>query len=652
MLLKPFEASRYCDQSIVVGNPANGKQELFSDRECAILNFLKENETQSLLALLMPNIGIAKKSHIVMCLSVLKKLKRIQVADYYSITGRKPVSDTGTVELPAEKRRIELTSLDALAATVYALATKLLAPLGEGILLGITFGLAVAGFAFFPFAAAAAAFRDGSAFSSYSLLFLVAYLSGCGAFCLRALLQAAFLRGVGREVRNPVFAIYFPFLSLSAERRAVNMLGHRARARMAALGIAAPFALVSLFTVLAATNLMGAALAFTGLSACFAIGLILACPFQPFDGADFLQAFLFQGQLEETVSTRIKGVLHSRGSLDRELVFALFLSLAWLVAWLDGLYSFQGMIAPRIVEDFTRGSGSAKFGAAFTAAFLALVALIPAGIFFAHHLRIRAMRARKRMVVQADKVKDSLTFEERIAALERIPLFTCLKDQERLALLNEMQPTFFRHGDYLVHQKEVGREFYVLVKGHANATYTDMNGKVFSLADLAEGDAFGEIALIDDVPRTASVISDGGCIALVLRKAAFERFSESFGSTDRVKAMIRLTSFFRRHPLFSKLSPRDQAQLIESFRFQTITSGEEISAQDDNFYVIYSGRVRVDTGGSDGETDLSSDDCFGYSNPLHARFTALEGTGLLSIAKSQFERLIWEKLVEKPELFV
>ena len=81
-------------------------------------------------------------------------------------------------------------------------------------------------------------------------------------------------------------------------------------------------------------------------------------------------------------------------------------------------------------------------------------------------------------------------------------------------------------------------------------------------------------------------------------------------------------------------------------------SGDQVPDGDENFHVVYSGSVRVDTGGSDGETKLQSDDCFGYANPLRARFVALEGTGLLSVAKEEFYNLIWEKLVSKPELFV
>src|SRR5690606_18131621 len=104
--------------------------------------------------------------------------------------------------------------------------------------------------------------------------------------------------------------------------------------------------------------------------------------------------------------------------------------------------------------------------------------------------------------------------------------------------------------------------------------------------------------------------------------------------------------------LFSKLGVKDQAQLIDTFQFHTITAGEEIPANEENFYVVYSGKVRMDTGGDSVDTDLSADDCFGYGNGLNAEYFAVEGTGLLAIKQSEFRSLSWEKLVEHPELFI
>jgi signal-transduction protein with cAMP-binding, CBS, and nucleotidyltransferase domain len=249
-------------------------------------------------------------------------------------------------------------------------------------------------------------------------------------------------------------------------------------------------------------------------------------------------------------------------------------------------------------------------------------------------------------------VNDSLSFEDRMAALEKIPLFAYLGDEERLLLLSEMQTYYFEDGKTLVRQGEVGDEFFVLVKGAANVIFVDPKGTSHLLVDLGVGDAFGEIALIDDVPRMASIVSDGGCIALGLKKEGFERFALSLGTPDRVKTMIRLTSFFRRHPLFSKLGAKDQAELIDSVTFETITAGDEVPEGDERFRVIYSGKLRMDTGDDAADTELEADDCFGYASTIRAKFFAIEGAGILSVNKDDFSALVWEKLVERPELFV
>ena len=113
MQLKPFTADHYDNSHVLITNPANGKQELFERDEFEIAKFLKQNENESLLALLLPNIGIAKKRHIMICLRVLRKLKRMQILDYYTITGRKNTSDTATVEIGVLRQKIEFYSLHA-----------------------------------------------------------------------------------------------------------------------------------------------------------------------------------------------------------------------------------------------------------------------------------------------------------------------------------------------------------------------------------------------------------------------------------------------------------------------------------------------------------------------------------------------------------
>ena len=333
MHLNPFEAGRYDQDSIVVRNPANGKQELFNDREYAIVKFLKENEKQSLLALLMPNIGIAKKSHVEMCLSVLRRLRRLQVVDYFSITGRMPLSQTNTLEMNPSKLVIEFPSLNALAATVYGIAGRALSRLGAGPLIGLTVVLASFSFVLFPFEAVEPALAASA--PSYLGLLLLAYLVSCLALGFRSLVQASLLKTFGLEAGDPYVGLWGPFVTMGAELKAISLFGFKARAQLGIVGLVAPTAFSSLFTFFAITGLMGPVSAVVAVSSCVAMSLVSACPLLPMDGADVLQATLFRDGLEEKISERLRGIFRLRGSVKREMAFAIFLLFVWLFVWLE-----------------------------------------------------------------------------------------------------------------------------------------------------------------------------------------------------------------------------------------------------------------------------------------------------------------------------
>ncbi len=651
MQLKDFTAGQYDDNYIVICNPENRKQELFKRDEFEIVKFIKKNEQESLLGLLLPNIGVAKKDHIIVCLSVLKKLKRMQLVDVVSLTGKKLSSDTGTVEIDTKKVRLEVSGLQGISAFAFKIFEKALSWTGPTLFLLLILLAASFGFVFFPFHAVDGAFHYEGV--SYWKLLLVLYGTLTLAFSLRSIVQATFLKALGRETYYHGVSVFFPFLIFHADKKEINLEGHKARIQMALLGLLAPLALSSAFVGMHLAGWISLTTTYFAFSSCVFAFLLLACPFFPADGADILHVLFLRDELKERISSGLREIFRTKGNLSREMLFALIFSFVWLLGWLDSLRGFWETISEPVSNDIyspyaldrTIGSG------AVILAILCMV-MMPVVVFGYSFIKDRFGPKKKKLQIQKDSLKDSLSFEERMSALEKIPLFAYLNNQERLALLNEMQPMYFPHREFLMHQGEVGKEFFVLVKGGANAFFTDIHGRNYLLADLGEGDAFGEIALIDDVPRTASIVSDGGCLVLVLKKDGFDRFAQTLGSPDRVKTMIRLTSFFRRHPLFSKLGVKDQAQLIDTFEFHTITIGEEIPNGDDKFYVIYSGKVRLDTGDDSADVTLTSDDCFGYANALHANYFALEGTGLLSVKTEEFYSLIWEKLVERPELFL
>ncbi len=74
--------------------------------------------------------------------------------------------------------------------------------------------------------------------------------------------------------------------------------------------------------------------------------------------------------------------------------------------------------------------------------------------------------------------------------------------------------TVFREGDF-------GDRFYILVRGRVGVYKSLGGGAEQELAVIEDGDAFGEIALLHDAPRTATVRTLTPCLMLSLRREQF-----------------------------------------------------------------------------------------------------------------------------------
>jgi CRP-like cAMP-binding protein len=89
-----------------------------------------------------------------------------------------------------------------------------------------------------------------------------------------------------------------------------------------------------------------------------------------------------------------------------------------------------------------------------------------------------------------------------IEALERVPLFAGLPKKSMLQIANMCHQHRFDPGEEIVTQGDSSGRFYMIVSGNAEVR---VNGHVVNA--LGPGQHFGEYAVIDREPRTASVIA-------------------------------------------------------------------------------------------------------------------------------------------------
>lgn len=113
----------------------------------------------------------------------------------------------------------------------------------------------------------------------------------------------------------------------------------------------------------------------------------------------------------------------------------------------------------------------------------------------------------------------------KIELLKRVPLFAGCSKSELRELALTADEIDLRDGHVLTREGRPGREFFVLVDGTVRVTR-----KGRKISDLGPGDWFGEIALLTDAPRTATVTATSPVDVLVITDRGFKRVVETMPS--------------------------------------------------------------------------------------------------------------------------
>jgi CRP-like cAMP-binding protein len=108
-----------------------------------------------------------------------------------------------------------------------------------------------------------------------------------------------------------------------------------------------------------------------------------------------------------------------------------------------------------------------------------------------------------------------------VDSLRKVPLFADLSDEDLARLANQMKERRFSEGDPMTSEGRGGAGFFVITEGSATVS---VGGE--PKATLGPGDYFGEIALIDEGTRSASIIAATDVLAYGMTPWEFKPFVE------------------------------------------------------------------------------------------------------------------------------
>ena len=102
------------------------------------------------------------------------------------------------------------------------------------------------------------------------------------------------------------------------------------------------------------------------------------------------------------------------------------------------------------------------------------------------------------------------------ARLKDVPFFDSLTHKELAFVAQQTDELDVRAGKVLAKEGDLGREFFVVESGTAEVTKDGEH-----IADMGPGDFFGEIALIAEERRTATVTATSDMLIIVMSRAGF-----------------------------------------------------------------------------------------------------------------------------------
>ncbi|MDQ6973521.1 MAG: cyclic nucleotide-binding domain-containing protein, partial [Mariprofundaceae bacterium] len=193
-----------------------------------------------------------------------------------------------------------------------------------------------------------------------------------------------------------------------------------------------------------------------------------------------------------------------------------------------------------------------------------------------------------------------------------------LSDQEALNFIRQAKMITCKQGDTLIHDGEIGNQFYMILQGHMSVYIHLNDGEALKIKVLSDGDYFGEYACIYKLPRTATIIADEDTLLLEFPDTAISSLMvqspDAGGILMHIMAQRLIQSMTHIHPAFSDIVDGDHAWVAEESNILDIRAESELLPRSTHAYLILHGRLSILQDGKV-TTTLQRSQMFSQLNP-------------------------------------
>eukprot|EP00736_Rhodelphis_marinus_P002926 Rmarinus@m.26781 len=178
----------------------------------------------------------------------------------------------------------------------------------------------------------------------------------------------------------------------------------------------------------------------------------------------------------------------------------------------------------KVVASVSEGGSFGELALMYNAPRAATVKAVADGVLFAADRQVYMS-----IIIQAHRKQK----DEFLGFLRSIPEFNSMNESDMSTLASVLENDIFDSGSYIIREGDVGDRFYIIRSGEVRVLKDNSEGREEEVRRLKKGDYFGELALINDDRRAASVVAEGNVETLSLKR---EIFIELVGTMEEIRA--------------------------------------------------------------------------------------------------------------------
>ena len=142
---------------------------------------------------------------------------------------------------------------------------------------------------------------------------------------------------------------------------------------------------------------------------------------------------------------------------------------------------------------------------------------------------------------------------------------------------------------WVIKQGEDGDTLYLIDSGELDCYKRfSKDGENVHLKVYNPGESFGELALLYNAPRAASIQAKSDCVLFALDRECFNNIVKE----SAIKRRERYDAFLQKVELLSSMDPYERSQISEALKMKKVSAGDYVirqGEQGDTFYIIEKG---------------------------------------------------------------